>query len=98
MGGTKRYMEEMEARRQQGLAICIEAGVIEECEYHPGCYYDGGEDVEEAYRYANAEVSAGRISLSDGQTRRDLTDAIKDAYEDNSGIDYCPSCDHNMRD
>lgn len=97
MGGAKRYMEEMEARYQQGLAICVEVGAIETCEFH-GDHYEGHGDVEEAYRYANAEVTAGRITLPDGMTRRDLTDAIKNAFEDNSGIDYCPSCDHNMRE
>jgi len=98
MGGAKRAMEEQQARYQQGLEICIEAGVIEECENHPGSYFEGSGEIEEAYRFANAGVTSGRIGLSDGMTRRDLTDAVKEAFEDNSGIDYCPSCDRNMRD
>ena len=98
MGGAKRLMEEQEARYHQGLQICIEAGLIEECEMHPGSYYDGSGELEDAYRYANAGVTAGRVNLDDGMSRRDLTDAIKDAYEDNSGIDYCSSCDRNIRD
>ncbi len=83
MGGSKRRQEEQEAEYQSGLEACIEAGSIEECEYHPGSYYDGGEDVEEALNNAASADDKAAIQL---------------AYDDNSGIDYCPSCDKNMRD
>ena len=83
MGGAKRLMEEQQAQYDDGLAACIAVDAIEECENHPGSYYEGSGDVEEAInRAANDEEKA----------------AIQTAYDDNSGIDYCPSCDRNMRD
>jgi hypothetical protein len=83
MGGTKRMLEEQEAEYKRGLAMCIEAGAIDECELHPGCYYDGGEDIESALE--NAEDDEDR-------------EAMQSAYDDNSGIEYCPSCDNTMHD
>ena len=83
MGGAKRLMEEQQAQYDRGLSMCIEAGAIEECELHPGSYYDGGEGVEAALEQAE-----------DDEDR----EAIQMAYDDNSGIEYCPSCDRNMRD
>lgn len=83
MGGMKRIMEEQEAEYQRGLAMCIEAGAIEECEFHPGSYYATGEGVEDALEGAE-----------DDEDRK----AIQAAYDDNAGIDYCPSCDKNARD
>lgn len=83
MGGTKRLMEEQQAEYDRALAICIEAGAIDECENHPGSYYEGGEGVESALEEAEDDEDKA---------------AIQAAYDDNSGIDYCPSCDRNMRD
>jgi hypothetical protein len=83
MGGMKRIMEEQEAEYQRGLAMCIEAGAIEECENHPGSYYDSGEGVEGALEQAENDEDR---------------EAIQAAYDDNSGIDYCPSCEKNSRD
>jgi hypothetical protein len=83
MGGSKRLLDEMDGNYQYGLEKCIEAGAIEECEMHPGSYYDSGEGVE------------GALAL--GSTSDDKKH-IQAAYDDNSGIDYCPSCDKNMRD
>jgi len=94
MSGIKRHMEDIEAAYQGGLALCIEAGAIEECEYHPGTYFEGGEPVEAAYKLAARKVKAGEI----GGKQIEVTDAVKSAYEDNSGIDYCSSCDKNARD
>ncbi|WP_438730264.1 hypothetical protein ACR9YC_04165 [Parasphingorhabdus sp. DH2-15] len=97
MGGAKRAMEEQQDRFQMGLALCIEVDAIEECEHHPGTYYQSSADLDDVYKFANAGVSAGRIKLPDRMSRRDLTDAIKAAYEDNSGLDYCSSCDKIAR-
>ena len=97
MSGIKRHIEDIEARYRFGLELCMETGALEECENHPGSYYEGdeGEDgLEAAYKLANSRITSGKLQME----RREATDAIKDAYEDNSGIDYCPSCDHNMRD
>lgn len=82
MGGAKRLMEEQQAEYDEGLAACVAGGAIEECELHPGSYYEGSEDIDEV------------LEQADPQDRP----AIQMAYDDNSGIDYCPSCDRNARD
>lgn len=98
MGFTKRQMEEDEARHQMGIELCIEAGALAECEYHPGSIYGGDEEVEEAYKLANSRASKGEIEISDSFTRRDLTDCIKGAYEDNCWATECAVCDNAQRD
>lgn len=95
MGGAKRDMEEQEAMYGLGLNICVEAGAIEECEFHPGSFYEGQEDVVEAYKLAARNTKAGAYG---DLSQTDVTDAVKQAYEDNCGIDYCSSCDRNAAD
>lgn len=93
MGSAKRMMEEQEARYQMGLELCVEAGAIEECEFHEGTYFQGHEDVEAAYRLANAQISAGKLGEATAQHRREVTDAIKKAYDDNAGAHTCYQCE-----
>lgn len=83
MGGAKRLMEEQQARYADGLAACVAVGAINQCKMHPGSYYEGSGDVEDALKLAGSD---------------DERAAIQTAYDDNSGIDYCPSCDRYMRD
>lgn len=97
MGGSKRMMEQREDDLSWARSFLIEIGTLESCEFH-GDTFDGDGDMERAYQILNARVTSGAIPLASGQTRRDLTDLLKDAYEDSSGPDSCPSCDHNMRD
>lgn len=86
MGGAKRLLEEQQADYDAGVAACAETGALEECEYHPGTFYEGPE----------AEDGL-RIALENASTDEERA-AIQSAYDDNSGIDYCSSCDNNMRD
>lgn len=69
--------------------MCIQAGAIAECENHPGIYYDGGEPVEAAYRLAARQVASGKIAGS----QREVTDAVKSAYDDNAVSDCCQECE-----
>jgi hypothetical protein len=92
MSVTKRHIEDLEAQRQEGLDICLEAGTVAECENHSGIYFDGGEEVERAYALANHKINKGKISLGNGRTRKDVTDAVKAAYEDNSLSTECEEC------
>lgn len=98
MGVAKRYMERQQDLYDLGRDLCIEVGALEECEYHPGTYYDGDGDVEDAYKLANARITKGEIQMASEEDRRTFTDAIKGAYEDNYGVDSCMSCDKNDRD
>lgn len=93
MGYTKRRFEREQDLHNLGVRLCIDVGALAECDNHPGSYYDGGGEVEEAYRLANSLISRGEIELESGEDRRTITDAIKGAYEDNVHADGCMSCD-----
>lgn len=89
-----RQSEQEQEMYELGLSLCLEAGAIEECEAHPGSYFQGEEEVVSAYKIAAHKVKVGEINLD----QKAVTDAVKSAYDDNAGIDYCPSCDRNERD
>jgi hypothetical protein len=90
MGIAKRAMEEDEDKRQVALNIAIQAGVLKECEFHPGTYIEGDEEIESAYKLANSSYSNGEYRGM-FKSRVDLTDAIKDVVSDNAG--ECYSCE-----
>jgi hypothetical protein len=98
MGYWKHKAAKDEENYEWARRLLCEAKVLRECENHLGTYFDGPTDIEAAYRLMNARVSSGEIELEEGQTRRDLTDLLKSAYEDNSGLESCPQCDRNNRD
>jgi hypothetical protein len=88
MSSIKRHMEDIEARRQEGLDLCIEAGSIQECTNHPGTYFEGEEPVETAYRLAVRKIKTGEISGK----QRDITDSVKAAFDDNRTSGRCEEC------
>lgn len=98
MGFTKALLDDMEMLRGMALRVALEAGALDECEYHPGVYYEGGSDVQDAYRLANSQITAHKIELPKGFTRRNFTDAIKAVYDDNSLPSECFICTKNMSD
>jgi hypothetical protein len=94
MSMVKRMMEAQEDLRQHALDILVETELLEQCDYHPGTYFDGGGgDLQDAYKLANSKVSRGEIELPGNMSRRDFTDVIKETYQDNSGVDSCQSCE-----
>lgn len=70
--------------------------MLEERENHPGTFFDGGDDVEGAYRLVNQRVTSGEIKLGKDQSRTDLTDLIMAVYDDNSGLTSCAECGENF--
>ena len=73
MGGAKRMMEENESKRAVALEIALEAGVLEQCEFHEDCIFEGGEEIEAAYKLGNSKMSKG--DLGDVfESRREMTD------------------------
>ena len=68
--------------------IAVQAGAIEECEYHPGTFIirDDTEAEKKAYAIATNKIKSGAISC----TREELMDAIKTAMSD-AGPE-CYSC------
>ena len=92
MSQIKRYMEEQEQKVAVGKRIAIEAGVLTVCEIHE-IVSDGGVEIERAYMLGNAMFTAGKLSET-FTDRRDMTDAIKKAYEENCA-DGCWQCQKN---
>lgn len=44
MSGSKRMFEDREAKRRIAIQIAIEAGVLEQCEFHD-IAYEGNEEI-----------------------------------------------------
>jgi hypothetical protein len=80
MSFAKRMLEHQEAQRTKGTDLAVAAGVLEVCEYH-GIAFESGSEAEEAYKLGNAKFSAGEFS-GIFETRREMTDAIKEAIDD----------------
>lgn len=93
MGYGKRGMERDQELYNLGLDLCVEVGALKQCDVHEGTYYDGDEEVTEAYKLANKRITDGEIELEAGETRETVTDAIKGAYDDNSNMSICSACD-----
>lgn len=91
MGGTKRYMEDLEQLHHCAMTALLAVGAVKECEWHDGEYLAGNEDLDAAYRYANSKVTSGDMSLPDGFSRRQLTDKIKELGE-SYWQDECGAC------
>ncbi|MBY7781856.1 hypothetical protein [Vibrio fluvialis] len=91
MSSVKRWMDEQEGARNIATSICIAAGVLTRCEYHDDIILVDSGDEEAAYKYAN-ELFTNKDDLVAGfDSRREMTDAIKDVLSD--GYDYeCHSC------
>jgi hypothetical protein len=98
MGFAKRQMEEAEELRSEAMRVLLHVGALEECEYHTGEYFEGSSDVEEAYKAANSRITADKIVLPHGTTRRDFTDIIKGVYDDNSNLSGCSACEKYLSD
>jgi hypothetical protein len=92
MGATKQLMMETEELQQIAVGVLCDAGVLKACEWHGDVYGAGTDDLQPAYRIANARVTAGEIELPGDFTRHDLTDAIKHQGE-MYWNDSCPRCD-----
>jgi hypothetical protein len=97
MSAAKELMIHAEDNRRWALSVLAEAGVLECCEAHSEYYYDGGNEVQEAYKLANAKITAGNAPFSPDE-RREATDAIKSAFESHDFVDGCRSCEKLMAD
>jgi Bacteriophage lambda ea8.5-related domain len=75
---------------QAALGVLVEAGTLQECEYHEGIFFQGSGDLTAAYKLANYQIS--KEGGAEPGERRDLTDAIKKAYGENSFSDRCERC------
>ena len=96
MGRAKDEMMRQEALLDVATGIAVDAGVLEQCEFHPEIVWEIHGDREDAYKLGNARFSKGGL-LNHFKSRRELTDAIKDAIEQ-SGMDGCQICAKLLED
>jgi len=96
MGYWKNKSMEDEGDYEWARGLLCDVNALQECENHDGTYFDGPEDVQEAYKRVNAQITSGAFKLKPGQSRRDVTNLIKAVYEDNSGLSKCPICEKNF--
>src|SRR5689334_21583501 len=64
MGYWKGKGMEEEEDYEWARSLLCEVGALEECENHPGTYFDGSGDVEAAYKLANARITSGELKLN----------------------------------
>lgn len=93
MGGAKRLMEEQDAKSAAAIDIALEAGVLKQCEFHEGSIYEGGQDIENAYKLGNHRMSRGELE-GVFKSRREMTDAIKEVVDENAA-EECYACAKN---
>ncbi|MEE1990807.1 hypothetical protein QPL90_04700 [Pseudomonas syringae pv. syringae] len=92
MGGSKRLIEENDAKYSEALHIAVEDGALQECENHNGTYFADSGDVESAQEMASEMFKNGEIEYFDDE--RELLKAIEAVIQQNSG-DECYSCDRS---
>lgn len=97
MGSAKNAMMEHEDDVAMATGYLSTFGTLERCEFHDTVFLGDG-DMTSAYKRANAMITAGEITLRDGQTRRDFTDLLLAAFEENGYADSCNQCDKNRDD
>ena len=90
MGFTKRRMEEFGEKRKEAIRIAVEAGSLDRCPFHSDYYSDTG-DPSMAYKLANKFFTDDNLE-QDWESRRELTDVIKEVIEEAPGDGICPSC------
>jgi len=87
---TERFTKEGWAKYFAALRIAVEAGVLKECRDDPGCYFDGNEGIENAYKFGNAEFTAGKLNGT-FESKQEMMDIIKFVIYDNSRVE-CEVC------
>ena len=91
MGAAKHAWIEHQENVAQATGVLIRYGTLKQCEFHDDCIWEGDGDIESAYRRANAEQTRGTLNFG-GLSRREVTDALKQACEDWSCADECARC------
>lgn len=86
-----------EKQRQEALRILLQKEVLTTCDFHDDEIYEGGEDIQSAYKYANYLFSKGDPSFP-FDDRKDMTETIQGVYTEYCGCDTCPSCARHMDD
>ena len=92
MSFTKRGMDDDNKNRAIAVSILLAVDYFERCEYHEEVIYQTYGELEEAYKYGNANWEKNGYSEV-FESRREMTDAIKSVAEDpDYGNDQCERC------
>ncbi|HGN8722490.1 TPA: hypothetical protein ACK1ZH_001987 [Enterobacter bugandensis] len=73
------------------LNILFKTEVLETCQFHEDAIFDSGNEVENAYKYATALFKKAPENVPFSNLR-EMTDTIKDMYDQYSYGDGCPYC------
>ncbi len=93
MGRAKEDWLEHQENLARAGGFLVKMGTLSACEAH-GDLYDGDGDLEAAYKRAAYLHKRGELGFGDDLSQREVTDLLKEAYEDNAGVDVCPRCDY----
>lgn len=97
MGATKRLIEQNEEQERVAVRIAVQAGVLEQCDRHADCVYDGGNNVQNAYRTAAYRFKREADLQNLFSNQKELTDTIQRVVRENCGSDECQRCAHDKR-
>ncbi len=83
MGGTKRLIEEHEAKESEARRIAISAKVLRVCEVHDEIYAPSNfdDDIKPAYMLGASRLKKGSLQ-QEYESQRELTDLIKSVVDD----------------
>jgi hypothetical protein len=90
MGLVKHAMEHHEHMREVAIGIAVQAGVLQKCMVHEDIVFEGGNDIEGAYKLANWRFTRGLLADT-FPTRKIMTDCIKGVVEEHAGTE-CGCC------
>ena len=97
MSQIKRLIEHEEEQRRAATGIAIQAKALQVCMIHEDCVFEGSADPQNAYKLGNYKFTKDELK-GVFDDRKEMTDAIKEAIEDNSGLDQCPICAKMMEE
>jgi hypothetical protein len=92
MGAMSELAIVMDELRDTAAEVAAQTRALVRCPIHGDVLMNNCDDdaLQGAYKLANSKMTKGEIELPMGLTRRDLTDAIKEAVEE--GEVECPRC------
>lgn len=86
-------MESGHDQLQQGLQLCLDAGMLGECDVHEGEYFLGSTEPDDGYRIIMGRFKSGELQLEPGENNRDITDRMKAALDFYGTQTRCPHCE-----
>lgn len=90
MDDTKQMMEEHERKCRIATKIAVATGVLNECEYHEGCFFKGNAELKKAYEIANDQYALGEY-VHEFKDSKEMANIIREVVERNSA-EKCLSC------